>query len=58
MITKFDKAISGFVVSFVAALVAEVQIGSPLTPKTILLALGTAIVTSWSVYQTKNKGAA
>lgn len=55
MFTKYDKAITGFVVSFVAALVAQVQNGIQLTLKVALLALGTALVTSYGVYQVRNK---
>lgn len=56
MFTKYDKAIASFVLTFVSALVAEVQAGAELTLKTLLLALGSAIVASGAVYQTRNKG--
>jgi len=49
-----EKAVAGFVVAFIAALVAEVQAGTNLNVKALLLALGTAVVTSFSVYSVKN----
>jgi len=52
---KYRKAILGFVVAFIGALVAQVQAGTPLTSKVILLALGTALVTSYGVYQVPNE---
>lgn len=53
---KYKKAILGFVVAFVGALVSQVQSGSAFDLKVALMALGTAVVTSFGVYSIKNEG--
>lgn len=57
-VTPFDKSIVAFVVALVGALVSEVNTGSALDSKTLLLALGTAIVTSGAVFTAQNKESA
>lgn len=54
-IQKYNKALTGFVVAFVAALVAEINTGTNLDSKSLLLALGTALVTSYGVFQVPNR---
>lgn len=51
---KYNKAIWGFVVAFIGALVSQVQSGTELSLKVALLSLGTAIVTAGTVYQVRN----
>lgn len=51
---KYNKAIWGFVVAFIGALVSQVQSGVEFSLKVALLALGTAVVTSGAVYQARN----
>lgn len=48
------KALVALVVAFIAALVAQVQSGSTFNEKTLLLALGTAVVTATSVHTVPN----
>jgi hypothetical protein len=49
------KAVLGSVVAFIAALIAEIQSGSAFDVKSVLLALGTAVVTHATVYQVSNE---
>lgn len=51
---NYSKAILGFLVAFVGALVSEVNTGTNLNQKTVLLALGTAVVTAYAVFQARN----
>lgn len=48
------KALTALVVAFIAALIAQVNSGGTLDRKTVLIALGTAIVTAASVHTTPN----
>jgi len=53
--TTFDKAIVGFLIASVAALMAEVNDGAIFDLKTVLFAVGTGLVTSGGVYLKNNK---
>ena len=48
---KYSKAIAAFVVAYISSLVALVNAGIAVQPKVLLLALGTAIVTTYGAYQ-------
>lgn len=54
-ILPYAKAVVAFFVTYVASLLALVTVNTEVTPKILLLALGTAIVTTYGVYQTPNK---